>query len=181
MSPAQAAFAWLVAGILVAGLLHRHNQEPPVVVSAIVAWPLALPLLFAPTRGGPFALDILRATAVAEEALARHRAELPWLGSLDNLRERLQRADERIAAVDRSLEQLALVPESQRPDLTGLQVAREHAATQLLDILRRVGQLRVELELCALKDDDTAIRASVRELVTQMAALDQLRHELQDG
>lgn len=171
-----AAALWLIVGLGVASTLYARQAPPGTVVSALLAWPLVVPsLLGGPTAVGPFRTDIEAACALTEASVSRHREDLPWLSSLDALRDQLTAADDRLAAVDTAIAELRREPSGVRPDLARLETARDESAARIRDILGRLAQLRVELELRALDDGDASVREAVRALVAQVAALDQLR------
>ena len=172
------AGAWAVVGIGVGVVLVRQGQPMATGVAALLVWPALLPLL-APGEegerragGGPFAERIREAFVALRAALAD-----PALGSVADestlapIEACLGRADARIAAVDRLLEDPAVAadPASQK-----LHQARAHSASEVEAVLRKLVTVRVQLGLVALAGDTEPVRSHLGELAARARALEEL-------
>ena len=166
--------AWVAIGGLTAAALARRGQPPETYLSALVAWPVLLPLLgeAAATAAGPFATRIdtcfqaLRAALTDPGAAGVVSAE-----ELTLLKASLRRADARIAMVDRLLAEDGL-----RADPLALQLerARGFAVDEVEAVLRGVVQLRVQVGLLALAGDTVPVRRRLGELTARVRAVEEL-------
>lgn len=167
---------YLVIGVGVAGWLGRLGHPPATAMSAVVAWPLMWSTTGTAASGvapGPHHARI----AACFEALTRTLREEPAAvglvgsGDLSVLRHSLERADARIAAVDRLLAEPGLRDE---PGARALQEARAKAADQVEAVLAGVLQLRVQVGLLALAGDTAGVRARLGELTARVRALEEI-------
>ena len=175
--------AYLVVGAGVATRLHRGGQVGwGGAVGAFAAWPVFLPVLAGPTAGaGPFAARIQEVFAALERTLRDPAADdVAWSNDvgLSGLRVALERADERIALVDRLLsEARASNPgDAERlAALTGpLDEARAKAADELSAVLDEVVQLRLQIGLAALHGNAASVRERLAELQARAEAIDEV-------
>jgi len=180
--------AYLVIGAGVAMGLSRRGHPPGMAVSAVAVWPLLAPLLQAapgPTGSGPMA-ERIRACFVA---LAASAAEAGGAGlpraEMAGLMTSLYRADERLAMVDRLLENDGLSQleaagaggdrgAELRRSLETLRTARSHAAGEIEAVLAGVLQLRVQLGIQALAGDRQPVRERLQEMTARVHALEEV-------
>lgn len=164
--------AWLTLGAVTGVTLARRGQPTSTALTALLAWPVLLPLLGGVPAGGPFADRIAAAFSALRAALAD-----PSAASVVNPEEivalegALRRADARIAMVDRLLQEDAL---GEDPLSAQLRRARGHAADEVEAVLRGVVQLRVQVGLVALAGDTLPVRERMRELGARVSALEEL-------
>jgi hypothetical protein len=182
------AGVYLAAGVGVGALLARRGQAPATALSAMAVWPLLLPLLkeTSPTDGaaspapGPFAGRI-DAALDALATLARDAGEEDLLpgGDLVGLRLALQRADDRLARVDRFVASEEASPDEHRSEgarrqLDALRAARRHAAAEIEGVLDQVTELRLQIGLVTLSGHDVDIRDQLYALRSRIGALDEV-------
>lgn len=164
--------AWLLVGAFTGAALSRRGQPTATALTALVAWPVLLPLLGSPSSAGPFSDRISAAFAALRGALSEPAAaSVVSPDELVALEGALRRADARIAMVDRLLQEDAL---SQDPLSAQLTRARGHAADEVEAVLRGVVQLRVQVGLVALAGDTLPVRDRMRELGARVSALEEL-------
>ena len=170
--PALLLGGWLAAGATIGVRLERAGAAPSTAVSALVAWPLLLPLLSgAPLGAGPLAARIHDAFARLAEAMADPvAAEPPWGDELDRLRDSLLAADARIAMVDRLLR-----GEADGTAASELRLARQHAVDEVEAVLSGLSDLRLQLGLYALDGGAVSIRDELRSLQARASALSEVR------
>ena len=189
MSPTVTTLAvvagYLVVGVGFAAVLSRRGQPPATALSALAVWPLLVPLLqeapapAAPSAGpGPFAGRIDGALAALIGIAREADAESVVDADLGGLRTALQRADERLARVDRVLA-AELAGDGPRSDgarrqLEALRQARVHAAAEIEGVLDQITELRLQIGLVALTGGDDAVRDQLRALQSRVAALDEV-------
>jgi hypothetical protein len=152
------AGAWAAVGLGVGVMLVRQGQ----------------PLATAAARpvGGPFAERIRTAFAALRAALADPAlASVADPASLDPIEASLCRADARIAAVDRRLEDGAVAAD---PASARLHKARAHSAQEVEEVLRKLVTVRVQLGLVALAGDTEPVRCHLGELASRARALEEL-------
>jgi hypothetical protein len=172
------AGAWVGVGVGVGVVLVRQGQPVATGVAALLVWPALLPLLApageaaAPEVGGPFrqrigaAFEALRA-ALVDPALSG----VADAATLDPIESSLRRADARIAAVDRLLEDSAVAAD---PAAVRLHQARTHAADEVEAVLRQLVTVRVQLGLVALAGDTEPVRSHLGALAARARALEEL-------
>lgn len=159
--------SWLVAGLLVAGLLQRAGQPPGVVGTAVLGWPLYLPMLTAPaTTEGPLAQRIRLAFEGLRDTLAEHHEPLPV--NLDGLEAALLRADARVARVDR------LLAEAEPALAEELRLARDRSVAQVEAALAELLRVRVQVGLVALSQDSVPVQARLAELAARVRAIEEV-------
>lgn len=164
--------AWLAIGALTGLTLSRRGQPAATALTAVLAWPVLLPLLGSAPSAGPFAERIAAAFAALRAALADPAAaSVVSTEELVALEAALTRADARIAMVDRLLHEDALASDPLSAQLTR---ARGHAADEVEAVLRGVVQLRVQVGLVALAGDTLPVRDRMRELGARVSALEEL-------
>lgn len=163
---------WLAVGALTGLTLSRRGQPLATALTAVLAWPVLVPLLTGAPSSGPFAERIAGCFAALRAALADPAAaSVVSNEELVALEAALVRADARIAMVDRLLQEDAL---SQDPLSSQLSRARGHAADEVEAVLRGVVQLRVQVGLVALAGDTLPVRDRMRELGARVSALEEL-------
>ncbi|MFZ5480868.1 MAG: hypothetical protein ACOZNI_29175 [Myxococcota bacterium] len=166
---------WLVVGGFTAAALARRGHPMATVACAVPAWPVLLSLFeqAGGKRGaGPYASRIAAAFAALAETMRDPAAtEVVDPDTLGRVREALDRADARVALVDRML-----ADESLRGDAAAARLAdaRARAAGQIEEILRGVVQLRVQVGLVALAGDVAPARERLGELAARVHALEEL-------
>lgn len=169
--------AWLLIGVGTALVLARRGQPAATALSALVAWPVLLPLLgdagdAGGRNAGPFATRIDTCFAALRSALADPSAsDIVTSEELVSLERALRRADGRIGMVDRLLSEEALRAD---PLATQLDRARGLAADEIESVLRGVVQLRVQVGLVALAGDTLPVRERMRELGARVRALEEI-------
>ncbi|MDP2316999.1 MAG: hypothetical protein Q8P41_29165 [Pseudomonadota bacterium] len=166
--------AWLLLGGVTALVLARRGQPAATALSALLAWPVLVPLLAdaAPRHAGPFATRIDTCFTALRTALADPSATgIVTAEELVSLEHALRRADGRIGMVDRLLAEEAL-----RADPLALQLdrARGLAADEIESVLRGVVQLRVQVGLVALAGDTVPVRERMRELGARVRAMEEI-------
>lgn len=163
--------AYVAAGGGVAWRLYRQDPSWTVLAGALVAWPVFLPLLTdaSPTTRGPLAGRIDQEFGSLTRTLADPSVEeVPWAADLTALRSALERSDERLALVDR------LIDQSPPGSASDLIEARNRSAAELGGVLDEVVQLRLQIGLAALAGDRGAVRARLTALLDRAAALDEV-------
>lgn len=180
MSPSTLAImlgaGWLIVGIFVGGLLLRQGQPTSAAAAAVLAWPAMVSLLGAESIDapglGPFAAKITAAFAGLRAALAEPAlAGVVELHSLHGIERSLRRADARLAAVDRLLEDPVVAGDAGSGRLI---TARAHAAEEVEAVLRQLLAVRVQLGLVALAGDTSAVRSHLGELAARAKALEEV-------
>ncbi|GDX79962.1 hypothetical protein LBMAG42_17730 [Deltaproteobacteria bacterium] len=180
MSPSTLAMmlgaGWLLVGIGVGGLLLRQGQPTSAAAAAVLAWPAMVSLLGAESMdapgAGPFAVKITAAFAALRAALAEPAlGGVVELNSLQGIERSLRRADARLAAVDRLLEDPVVASDAGSVRLI---TARAHAADEVEAVLRQLLAVRVQLGLVALAGDTSAVRAHLGELAARAQALEEV-------
>jgi len=161
---------WLVIGTLVGVRLERLGHPSSTSVSALVAWPVLLPLMqAAPLPQGPYARDIAAAFTNLQRVLHDPAAgDVPWTGDLAALQSSLAAADARLAMVDR------LLGDGDDPD-GALTQARSTAAEELVAVLRGVDSLRMQVGLYALEGGGQSVQDALRALQARATALSEVR------
>jgi hypothetical protein len=165
--------AWLLLGVGTAAMLARRGEHFATSLSALIAWPVLLPMLTdTPRHIGPFASRIDTCFTALRGALADpSTAGIVTPEELVALEHALRRADGRIAMVDRLLAEEALRAD---PLATQLDRARGHAADEVESVLRGVVQLRVQVGLVALAGDTVPVRDRMRELAARVRAIEEI-------
>lgn len=179
MSPTAATLlllaAWLVIGGATALALTRRGQPPATALTALVAWPVLVPLLTdgaVPRSTGPFVTRIDTCFTSLRAALADPSAAgVIGAEDLATLESALRRADARIGMVDRLLQEDAV---SDDPVATQLHRARGFAAEEIEAVLRGVVQLRVQVGLVALAGDTLPVRERMNELGARVRAIEEM-------
>ncbi len=180
MSPSTLAMllgvGWLVVGVTVGGLLLRQGQPTSAAAAAVLAWPAMVSLLGAESMdtpgAGPFGAKITAAFAATRAALSEPAlAGVVELSSLQGIERSLRRADARLAAVDRLLEDPIVAGD---PGSGRLITARAHAADEVEAVLKQLLTVRVQLGLVALAGDTSAVRAHLGELAARAQALEEV-------
>lgn len=170
--------AWLLFGGGTALMLARRGQPVATALSALLAWPVLLPLL-GDTGGdsgqrtiGPFATRIDTCFTALRGALRDPSViDIVSAEELVSLEQALRRADGRIGMVDRLLAEEALRAD---PLAAQLDRARGHAADEIESVLRGVVQLRVQVGLVALAGDTLPVRERMRELSARVRAIEEI-------
>lgn len=191
---AMLGVTYLGVGLGVAWDLGRRGHGLGVSATALACWPLLLGLvgqpppapvdLAAPPKArGPHATRIdacLSALAASlREATDPHGAPLIDPSQLATLGDALDRADLRIARVDRLLAE-AEAERAQIRDpavdaaVATLRSAREHAQRELEGVLAGLLQLRVQLGLFTLAGEAEPVRERLAELEARIVALAEL-------
>lgn len=187
--------AYLAIGALAALRLARRGHSLGLVATALLGWPLLASLLFGRppeprTReplAGPFAERIAAGIAGLQASLAATAGEPLELASpaqLHALAHSLRQADERIAALDRMIAELApsSAPASEPYErsritsLANLRAARSRAAAELDEVLAMLLAVRVQIGLHALSGPAglVPLRERLAELEARVAALGEL-------
>lgn len=160
----------LIGGGMVATLLRR-GQPAATALSALVAWPLLVSGDPSATPSGPYWSRIAATFEALQRALPGEASALLTPADLAVLRSSLERADQRIAVVDRLLADPVLAAE---PSSGRLLEARSRAAAELEAVLGGVIQLRVSVGLLTLAGDTAGVRARLGELSARVRALEEL-------
>lgn len=173
------AFLYLAAGFAVATALDRRGHPRSAAVSAVVAWPLLVPLLRdrpASAGHGPLGARIDRTLDALLDTLRDPAAgDVAWVGEVDGLRDALHRADERLALVDRLLAEEPTARDAVvTAQLDALRHARARAAAEIEALLAGVVQLRLQIGMLALAGNQAPVRDRLRELHHRASALDEL-------
>ncbi len=166
--------AWLIVGGGTALVLARRGQPAATALSALVAWPVLLPILAdaVPRHIGPFTTRIDTCFTALRTALADPSATgIVTADELVSLEQALRRADGRIGMVDRLLAEEALRAD---PLAVQLERARGLAADEIEAVLRGVVQLRVQVGLVALAGDTLPVRERLRELGARVRAIEEI-------
>lgn len=181
MSPGSHGAVLLLLGYLVVGCgvalaLSRRGYPAATGVSALFAWPVLLPLVQSPPRppAGPLAARIATTFAALGDALQDPAAgDLAFGDDLRGLQLALERADERLALVDRLL---ADTPDDPRvaDGLASLRTARDRAASEIEGVLADVAQLRLQIGLVALAGQDLPVRERLRALLARARAFEEV-------
>ena len=161
--------AYAAAGCGTAVLLAHRGVPSATACTALLAWPLLLPLLRTPPSG-PFAERI----DAAFDALARTlrdpaAGEVAFAADLDGLKEALHRGDARLALVERLLAE----HRDARVSVAELQAARDRTAAEMEDVLDEVARLRLQVGLSALAGG-VPVRDRLEELLARARALDEV-------
>ena len=147
---------YLALGSATAALLAKRGRPAATVGTAILAWPVLLPLAFGDepkAPSGPHGHRIDASLQALGEALSETPANGPgWTEDVTGLRAALHRADARVGMVDRLIEQ---APSSlEDPDtlasLDALRSAREQSVREIEAVLLGVVQLRLQVGLLTL-------------------------------
>ncbi len=167
---------WLLVGLSVGGLLVRQGQPRATAAAAVLAWPAMVSLLGAeamePVGFGPFGAKITAAFAALRAALAEPAlGGIVELARLEGIERSLRRADARLAAVDRLLEDPIVAGD---PGSARLITARAHAADEVEAVLKQLLTVRVQLGLVALAGDTSAVRSHLSELAARAQALEEV-------
>lgn len=166
---------WLAIGGATAAALHKRGQPALTALTAVIAWPVLVPLLTdgGSTLGsGPYAQRIQSCFNALRSALREDATTgIVTNEELDALERALQRADARIAMVDRLLSEDALRADPMSEQLTR---ARGFAGDEIEAVLRGVVQLRVQVGLVALAGDTVPVRDRMAELGARVRALEEL-------
>lgn len=182
MNPTSATLlllgAWLLLGGCTALALARRGQPVTTALSALIAWPVLLPLLgdgggsaTDARHKGPFVTRIDTCFTALRGALADPSVcGIVTTEELVSLEQALRRADGRIGMVDRLLAEDALRAD---PLATQLDRARALAADEIESVLRGVVQLRVQVGLVALAGDTLPVRERMRELGARVRAIEE--------
>lgn len=167
------AAAWLAVGACVGVLLRRDGHPIASAVAAVVAWPAMVSALGADvTAVGPYSDGIARAFSALRTALLDPGiAGAADLASLDGIEASLRRADQRIAAVDRLLDDPAIAAD---PSSAKLREARARAGDEVDAVLKQLVTVRVQLGLVALAGDTSSVRAHLVELAARARALEEV-------
>jgi hypothetical protein len=166
--------AWLLLGGGTALVLAHRGQPASTALSALLAWPVLLPLLgdTAPRYTGPFATRIDTCFTALRGALSDPSVNgIVTPEELVSLEQALRRADGRIGMVDRLLAEEALRAD---PLATQLDRARGLAADEIESVLRGVVQLRVQVGLVALAGDTLPVRERMKELGARVRAIEEI-------
>lgn len=169
---------YLGAGAGSALALARRHQPAATAASALVAWPILLPLLWdsprRPGARGPLAGRIEQVLDALDTTLRDPAAgDLAGDEDLVGLRASLLQADERLALVDKLLAEDASDPWIAR-DLDALRTARDHAMAEVEAVLSGVVQLRIQVGLLALAGNAAPVRDRLRELRGRIGALEEV-------
>lgn len=168
---------WLALGAAVSAALLRRGEPLHTRLAAVPCWPLFLPLFAAPgaapREAGPYAPRIVATFAALAETL-REEAE-PVECDLDGLRGAVERADSRLARVDRLLLDAQAHPEAGvQAQVTALRAARRRAAEEIEVVLAEVVRIRIQVGMVALHQDATPVRAHLAGLAARVRALEEL-------
>ncbi len=171
----SAAAAYVLVGAGVGVALRRRDAEAATAWSALVVWPLLLPVLLgdagAPTGQGPLAPRIAAAFGALERALPPGH-DPSWAADLSGLRRALGAADERLLAVDRLLADTpGDADEATRAEATALRDARDRASAEVLDVLAALERLRLQLGRMLLAGEGARVGDHLRQLRARVAAL----------
>jgi hypothetical protein len=176
---ALVAALYLLVGAGVSLALARRGRDAATAAGAVVAWPLLLPLLGSGRReagSGPMARRIDEAFDALLDTLADPAAaDVPFEEDVDELREALSRVDQRLALVDRLLQQEGgSTSEPVARSVETLRRARARAAGEIEAVLAEVAQLRIQVGLMALAGETVSITDKLRELRARAAAIEEV-------
>jgi len=170
-----AVLLYLLCGAAIGVALVHRGQAAATALTAVVLWPVCLPLLTdasPPLPRGPFADRIAVALAALENALTDPAAaQVASTADVAALRTALARADARLAMVDRLLAESGLEDDALSMRLAS---ARAHAAGEVESVLRGAIQLRVQVGLVALAGDTLPIRDRLAQLAARARALEEV-------
>lgn len=173
---------YLAIGFVTAWLLSRRGQSPAIALGALACWPLLLPLLrqgaSARPGRGPLVDRIDAVVGNLRDAMADPAAvDLDLPADLDRLVAELQRADERLAMVDRLLRQIGAqgpVTPAVAEGLAQLQRARDTTTAEIEGVLDGMVQLRLQIGLRSLAGNTVPVRERLRDLRARLTAIDEL-------
>ncbi len=173
---------YLAIGFVTAWLLSRRGHGPTVALGALACWPLLLPLLRRPpprsVGRGPLVARIDAAVDSLRDAMGDPAAvDLDLPADLDRLVAELERADERLAMVDRLVRQIGAhgpATPAVAEGLAQLQRARETTTAEIEAVLDGMVQLRLQIGLRSLAGNSVPIRERLRDLRARLAAIDEL-------
>lgn len=171
-------------GFVIALLLVRRGTAVLAAASALLAWPLLLPLSSpplpepSPVAPGPMRDPIDQAFLRLDQAAREARAPTEqWQAELSALRGALLRADSRLALVDRILAE-PIEGEALAGAHIELETRRNKTAAEIAAVLSEVGRLRLQLGLLALASpsgsSEPSLRSALEQLLARARALDEV-------
>jgi hypothetical protein len=169
------AGGYVGCGLVCAAVLSRRGAPSETALSALVVWPLLLPMLGSPppVETGPLSGRIEQAFVALRSVIGEVGGHSVELSDLDGLRAALRRADERVALVDRWI-----VRELAARDGAGvetLQAARDRAVSEIEAVLAGLAQLRLQIGLLTLAGpQDSSVREQLQALQARVAALEEV-------
>jgi hypothetical protein len=173
---------YLTLGAVLAVALARRGHAAATVVSAVVAWPLLIPLVQVSPRpaatAGPMARRIEQTFTALQLTLSDPAAsEVPWHEDVEGLREALLRGDQRLGLADRLLSETGTMPAADvelSRSLDHLRDARDRAAEEIEAVLSGVTQLRIQVGLETLAGDAVPVLERLREFRARVRALEEV-------
>jgi hypothetical protein len=171
--------AYVAVGIVIALLLARRRSPAATALTALVCWPLMIPLLRRTVvlpGEGPFADRIAQSLAELRDTLADPAADdVEPPADLEGLVADLHRSDRRLAMVDRLLAHVPAQPEAGvARSVFALRRARTAAAAELEAVLEGIVQLRLQIGLRSLAGNSVPVRERLADLRARLAAVDEL-------
>jgi hypothetical protein len=170
---------YVAVGIAMALLLARRRIPAATALTALVCWPLLVPLLRRPvvmSGHGPFAARIAQSLAELRDTLSDPAADdVEPPADLEGLVADLHRTDRRLAMVDRLLADVAAQPDTGvARSVDALRRARTSAAAEVEAVLEGIVQLRLQIGLRSLAGNSVPVRERLRDLRARLAAVDEL-------
>ena len=171
---------YAAGGLTVATVLHRGGHPSATTVSALVAWPVLIPLpTRAPTLGpaltGPLAAKITSCLAALRRSLDDPAtAGLASGHELAGLERSLLTADTRLGVVDRILAEADTTDEAVARSADRLRQARSRSAAEIEAVISELEQLRLHAALMVLSGESAAIRERVASLLHRASAIEEV-------
>jgi hypothetical protein len=167
--------SWLVVGLGVGAALHHRGQPTATSLSALVVWPVLLPLLWNGTTGramGPNAARIESIVGLLSETLVNDPSGEMYAG-LTALGRALHEADARIATVERLL--ASPTPADDHPRVrrarAELLAGRDRATLELNAVLAEMVELHLDVGLRELAVGPADLSLQIRSLEGRVRAL----------
>ncbi len=180
---------WLLGGLFVGGLLRRRGISSA--AAALFSWPLLLPLVVSRTATapaeatepeGPLATQIHHsfdrlAKTLQVEGGTGAAADPTSCAHAERLRAELLAVDARLAQADRILAEPELILAAERgatslaASLDELRQRRDHATTEVVEVLDSVHELRVQAGILGLAERRAPVRQRLDGLRARVAAL----------
>jgi hypothetical protein len=169
------AGGYVGCGLLCAAMLVRRGAPSETALSALVVWPLLLPMLSsAPlSETGPLSSRIEQAFLALRSVIDEVGSSSVELADLQGLQAALRRADERVALVDRWIARELSARDG--AGVEALQAARDRAISEIEAVLAGLAQLRLQIGLLTLAGpQDTSVRDQLQALQARVAALEEV-------
>jgi hypothetical protein len=169
------AGGYVGCGLWCAGMLVRRGASSETALSALVVWPLLLPMLSSasPPATGPLSGRIEQAFLALRSVIGEVGNSSVEPSDLDGLQAALHRADERVALVDRWIARELSARDG--AGVEALQAARDRAVSEIEAVLAGLAQLRLQIGLLTLAGpQDASVRDQLQGLQARVAALEEV-------